>query len=225
MEKQFSDEQIDRVMARLVQPDDELVDQIADSPQLWWAVQTNVAQEKETELSPWPPIQKIWRWLAIAAPVAAGLVITVIWLAGSSRVEQPVALNEVPVVEGTTMLAVDTPGADQSISGDQETSDGVTRNIAPVIPQKTTRAAQKTFTKSVAKRETQKPVEIKTDFIALTYAQAPASGQVVRVKVPSAMMVSLGLVETVERPTRLVDAEVVLGDDGMTHAIRFIRNQ
>ena len=224
MKKQFSDEQLDRVMARLVQSDEERVDQIADSPQLWWAVQTNIAREKETKLSPWPPIQKFWRWLAIGAPVAAGLVIAVIWFVGSLQVEQPLALNEMTVFGQPSVISVNTPGADQSISGDQEPSEVVKRNIAPVIAQKTTRA-RKTLPKTVARRETRKPVEIKTDFIALTYAQAPASGQIVRVQVPSAMMVSLGLMDSVKKPSELVDAEVVLGDDGMTHAIRFIRNQ
>ncbi|MBK9768379.1 MAG: hypothetical protein IPP63_15940 [Chloracidobacterium sp.] len=45
----------------------------------------------------------------------------------------------------------------------------------------------------------------------------------VRVRVPSEMMVTLGLVNSVEKPTSMVDAEVVIGDDGQTHAIRFIR--
>jgi hypothetical protein len=37
------------------------------------------------------------------------------------------------------------------------------------------------------------------------------------------MMVSLGLVESVKKPNDLVDAEVLVGDDGLTRAIRFIR--
>jgi hypothetical protein len=68
-----------------------------------------------------------------------------------------------------------------------------------------------------------KPAEIKTEFIALSYARDPESGQIVRVKVPSSMMVSLGLVVSVEKPSDLVDAEVLVGDDGLTRAIRFIR--
>jgi hypothetical protein len=67
-----------------------------------------------------------------------------------------------------------------------------------------------------------KSAEIKTDFIALSYARNPDSGQIVRVRVPSSMMVTLGLVATVEKPSNLVDAEVLVGDDGLTRAIRFI---
>jgi hypothetical protein len=65
--------------------------------------------------------------------------------------------------------------------------------------------------------------EVKTDFIALSYARDPDSGQIVRVRVPSSMMVSLGLVTSVKQPAELVDAEVLVGDDGLTRAIRFIR--
>ena len=36
-------------------------------------------------------------------------------------------------------------------------------------------------------------------------------------------MVSLGLVANVKQPSDLVDAEVLVGDDGLTRAIRFIR--
>ena len=68
-----------------------------------------------------------------------------------------------------------------------------------------------------------KRTEIKTDFIALTYARDPDSGQIVRVRVPSSMMVTLGVVATVKKPTDMVDAEVLVGDDGLTRAIRFIR--
>ena len=78
-------------------------------------------------------------------------------------------------------------------------------------------------TSPARRREFETPNEIKSDFIALSYARNPESGQIVRVKVPSSMMVTLGLVSSVEKPANLVDAEVVVGDDGMTHAIRFIR--
>jgi len=84
---------------------------------------------------------------------------------------------------------------------------------------------KKTLPRTLVAAKIKTREEVKTDFISLTYAQQPSSGQVLRVKVPSAMMVELGVVPTVEKPTSLVDAEVLVGDDGMTHAIRFIRGQ
>ena len=65
--------------------------------------------------------------------------------------------------------------------------------------------------------------ETKTDFIALSYAADTESGQIVRVKVPSSMMVSLGVATNVEKESKMVNAEVVIGDDGLARAIRFIR--
>ena len=79
--------------------------------------------------------------------------------------------------------------------------------------------ANRVFNSPVA----QKSTEIKTDFIALSYARNPDSGQIVRVRVPSSMLVTLGLVASVAKPSNLVDAEVLVGDDGLTRAIRFIR--
>jgi hypothetical protein len=89
-------------------------------------------------------------------------------------------------------------------------------------------AMQRTHTISlprtlVAKSSSSTATEIKSEFIALAYARSPESGQLIRVKVPSSMMVSLGVVPTVNDPSKLIDAEVLVGDDGLTHAIRFIR--
>ena len=82
----------------------------------------------------------------------------------------------------------------------------------------------KELNKSSKKTDLPKTVEeTKTDFIALSYAANTDSGQIVRVKVPSSMMVSLGVATNVEKGSDLVNAEVVIGDDGLARAIRFIR--
>ena len=62
------------------------------------------------------------------------------------------------------------------------------------------------------------------DFIALSYGADAESGQIVKVKVPSSMMVSLGVAQNVKKGSELVNAEVVVGDDGLARAIRFIRS-
>lgn len=62
-----------------------------------------------------------------------------------------------------------------------------------------------------------------TDFIALSYADKSESGQILRVKVPSAMMVTLGVVSEVRNSAELVSADVVVGDDGLARAIRFVK--
>lgn len=67
--------------------------------------------------------------------------------------------------------------------------------------------------------------ESATEFIPLMYwpdASTLESGRVVRIKVPRATLVSFGLPMNAERAGELVKAEVVLGDDGLARAIRFI---
>ncbi len=65
--------------------------------------------------------------------------------------------------------------------------------------------------------------ETKSDFIALSYAANSESGQIVRVKVPRSMMVSLGVTTNVEKNSELVTAEVIVGEDGSARAIRFVQ--
>ncbi len=67
--------------------------------------------------------------------------------------------------------------------------------------------------------------ESATEFIPLMYwpeASALESSRVVRIKVPRATLVSFGLPMNAARAGELVNAEVVLGDDGLARAIRFI---
>ena len=103
------------------------------------------------------------------------------------------------------------------------------KNIEPkskfVVKNQTAGLSTKEANKSSRKESLPKTAteETKTDFIALSYAANTDSGQIVRVKVPSSMMVSLGVATNVEKESELVSAEVVIGDDGLARAIRFIR--
>jgi hypothetical protein len=65
--------------------------------------------------------------------------------------------------------------------------------------------------------------EVATNFIPLSYLPATESGQIIRVKVPRSMMVSLGVTTNTERGAELVNAEVVVADDGGARAIRFLK--
>jgi hypothetical protein len=68
--------------------------------------------------------------------------------------------------------------------------------------------------------------EIATDFIALTHDArevASAGGQLVRVELPRSALVRFGLPMDVERASERVKADVMLGEDGIARAIRFVR--
>ncbi len=226
MQKEFSDQQLDQLMRSLVNQaslDENAVAEIAESPTLWWGVQRHIKGGDESTSSPWPPSVAIRRWLTIVVPSMAAAALVLAFFMMRTPVV-PVERVLAPTMTSDAETTA-TPVSPASVVTDSKT---VTALAVP-SKQSGTQKASTTQTKPKAVARTATPVvakastEVKTDYIALTYAGNPDSGQVVRVKVPSSMMVSLGLVSSVEKPTRLVDAEVVVGDDGQTHAIRFIR--
>jgi hypothetical protein len=68
--------------------------------------------------------------------------------------------------------------------------------------------------------------ETVTDYIPLTYladATAVESGIVVRVELSPSALIAMGLPVNVERTDSRVKADVVLGDDGVARAVRFVQ--
>jgi hypothetical protein len=68
--------------------------------------------------------------------------------------------------------------------------------------------------------------EYATDFIPLSYGgfQKPMeSGEVVRLEIPRSALIAFGLPVNVEQADAPVEAELLLGEDGMARAIRFLR--
>ncbi len=223
MRKQFTDEQLDQMMRTLVSDaalNKAEVNEIADSPQMLWAVKRQINQQKELSVSPWPPIAKFWRWLMIGVPTAAAAALLISFI-----VFKPI--NEVGVagIIPVNNVASSQPKATEEPTVAKVENNKVGRKSITTVPVKFTtpkHVVNKTFLNPIVAKATSK-TEIKTEFIALSYARNPESGQIVRVRVPSSMMVTLGLVANVEKPSNLVDAEVLVGDDGLSRAIRFIR--
>jgi hypothetical protein len=68
--------------------------------------------------------------------------------------------------------------------------------------------------------------EIATDFLPLTYGAATnleEGGRMVRVELPHSALATLGLPVNLDRSNERVKADVLLGVDGLAHAIRFVR--
>lgn len=224
MKKQPSDEQLDQLMRTLVTDaslDDSAINEIADSPTLWWSVQREINVQKEMH-SPWPPALR--RWLMFGVPALAAFALMSIFVFGPTgeKMEQAGVQQNVT----TATAEIWSPfGAEPAAPAINIPQPNLTR-VAKQVKRPTAAVPAGVRKKPAAHDRTTpaaKDTEIRSDFIALSYARRPESGQVVRVKVPSSMMVTLGLVSFVEKPSNLVDAEVVVGDDGTTHAIRFIR--
>jgi hypothetical protein len=68
--------------------------------------------------------------------------------------------------------------------------------------------------------------EYATDFIPLSYGgvrKPMESGEVVRLEMPRSALIAFGLPVNVEHADTPVKAELLLGEDGMARAIRFVR--
>jgi hypothetical protein len=68
--------------------------------------------------------------------------------------------------------------------------------------------------------------EIATDFLPMSYGSTvnlQDGGQMVRVELPRSAMASFGLPVNMDRANEKVKADVLLGLDGVAHAIRFVR--
>ncbi len=226
MKRELSDEQLDKLMRKFVKDasaDDSTIDEVVDSPALWWAVQRRINAEASSTSSPWPP-NIIWRWLMIGAPAAAALALLISFIvfrpagSGVERVQNAVTPTAAATIANKRVQPSSIPVIDP-IDSQERIASKISRTTI-----KDHNAIAKQKPKKIKEPTTdEKASVIKTDFIALSYARDPESGQIVRVKVPRSMMVTLGLVASVEKPANLVDAEIILGDDGLTRAIRFIR--
>jgi hypothetical protein len=85
--------------------------------------------------------------------------------------------------------------------------------------------ARKAFPKQAARLAPPETAEVATDFIPLTSnaeISALESGQLVRVLLPRTAMASYGLPFNQERADVPVSAQVLIGQDGVARAIRFL---
>ncbi len=244
MDRKLSDEQLDRIAKDLLSDfalDDEPLDEIAESPRLWWSVRNHLEAERARREKSW---LAAFRWPipvfgALAIVLCFGL--TALFLNSKNDSNQPVA-KENPLQNrmeekfnssdySTNVLSSgnsEKPEISKNSVSKPAPEKVSVKNIEPkprfVTRNQTVELSTKQLSKSSKKTGLPKPTEeTKTDFIALSYAANSESGQIVRVKVPSSMMVSLGLATNVEKESELVSAEVIIGDDGLARAIRFIR--
>jgi hypothetical protein len=68
--------------------------------------------------------------------------------------------------------------------------------------------------------------EIATDFMPVSYGDNLNdidNGRIVRVEMPRSALAQFGLPVNMERPNERIKADVLIGDDGMARAIRFVR--
>lgn len=233
MNKNFSDEQLDQILRQIVKDsvlskDD--IDEIAESPNLWWNVQRNIKEAKENRRRGWIPTWLDWRvaaFASVALVVCFGLILFVNSRGGEILAE----VNAVGISVPNTPKVINPEIAQetQTVEKEQITETTLKPKTSPKKfvsskPESNLTASIKPVKRLVNQAKVQpKTEEIKTDFIALNYSPAAESGQIMKVKVPRSMMITLGVTTKVENSTELVNAEVLVGDDGLARAIRFIQ--
>jgi hypothetical protein len=166
------------------------------------------------------------RWLYAAASVAAiALIVTLFALAASrARDAQPQkAANPGPSIPDEPRPASPKP---------EVLSSTETKAVAINAPDRRPGSADRTRSVRRSKPKVNDPnagvavAEIATEFIPLMNREALAQmdgGQIMRVELPRSALMSFGLPMDMERATERIKADVVVGNDGLARAIRFVR--
>jgi hypothetical protein len=246
MDRKLSDEQLDKIAKNLLNDfalDDETLDEIAGSPKLWWSVRNQIETEKTRREKRWffAFRPQMLAFGALASVICFGLAALLLNFKTDSDLasaqqnsvqtsfEEKIKTPENPTVAALPKNDLKNPEVSKKSESNPASAKVSVKNAEPqtkmIAKNQMSEAAAKQ-TKNASRKESlpkAATAETKTDFIALSYAANTDSGQIVRVKVPSAMMVSLGVATNVEKESKLVSAEVIIGDDGLARAIRFIR--
>jgi hypothetical protein len=158
------------------------------------------------------------QWVYAASAIAAVFVLAFALAALRWRA---VASAETPVRTIASNSGVtETPGVLVPVAG---SSSGAQQLVpSPIKPNRNRRRLPSVTTKVSADVSSK---EIVTDFIPVMYG-APGvepGSQIVRVELPRSAMASFGLPVNMDRADQRVKADVLLGVDGLAHAIRFVQ--
>jgi len=172
-----------------------------------------------------------WAYVAVGA-AAVAVIVMLLSLSGSrSQVSQPAvpekATGADPAVPPTHENRFAAP--EPALS---PVTDGKKLAIVDRAPTHGKGAPRRMTNASQSNRAVNKPdewisyAEIATDFFPLMNRDSLGqldSGQVMRVELPRSALMSFGLPMNMERANERIKADVVIGDDGLARAIRFVR--
>jgi hypothetical protein len=147
------------------------------------------------------------RYAWIAAAIAASVAIVAV-----------VRISRTPSV-----TAPERPFISKAPAPEQVVPQAVQSTAARVRPKPRPRPAPPGVSASARERR-----EVTTDFFPIPYAPAMTQadyGQVIRVNVPANSMRTFGLPVREDRMFDRVQADVLMGEDGIARAIRFVRQQ
>lgn len=163
------------------------------------------------------------KWLYVAAGVAAvAALVLLLSLTVSRRPQQPVRQEAGPTT-AEDMSAPHTSPPQQAVAppndGHKRVSDRAPKYVR-------TRNGGRSKRGPTDLAESSRSTEIATDFFPLVNRESFSQldgGQVVRVELPRSALMSFGLPMNMERAHERIKADVVVGNDGLARAIRFVR--
>ena len=161
-------------------------------------------------------VRPVWRrhtayW--VAASIAAVLLIAVSVIALRGRVDPQRQITAVEQPKIQEALPKESPVVVEETPKPQE-----------VVAQKPRRRTPRRNANNEVANHVNR--EIATDFMPLGYLNAATlqdGGQIVRVELPRSALVNFGLPVNMDRYHERVKADVLLGVDGLAHAIRFVK--
>lgn len=155
--------------------------------------------------------QFVPRWLAaVAAGLAIVFMIGALWL---GRTSELIVQDTAIVPPAAPLWTPSQPESNATVAAPETKARSVATTRQPIRR----RSGQ---TNAWQERETA------SDFVPLTLAadeRALANGTLVRLEVPRARLVALGLPLPVESGREMVNAEVMVGDNGVAYAIRLVQ--
>jgi hypothetical protein len=168
-----------------------------------------------------PPRFAKRQWLYVAAAAAAVVVIVAMLALVASRTQK----SQQPVEQkaGTVVPRAPEESAPAHPPANPEPK------VATVDTERQSKRANRPRRASRTAEHLNEPTataEIATDFIPLMNRETLAEmdgGQVMRVELPRSALMSFGLPMDMERATERIKADVVVGNDGLARAIRFVR--
>ena len=234
-----SKERLDRIgqsVLRSLKVSEEEIEVVAGSPDLYDRLRLRIEAgagrwrgEGASANGRLSPVRRALRFITSQGPGQARVRERILWLAAVALVLlmtatlmlwRPRSSQQQSSVEESTSVKSAAVPRQEIESKTPATSSEMTQVSAPVAA---AGASRRTLPR---RRERSHSSEVATDFFPLTFiadSTASQSGQVVRVRIPRSALVSFGLPMNVERAGELVKADVVIGDDGLARAIRFIQ--
>lgn len=206
-EQDRANEALCRSIFAAANADEEQLEAAAAAPFLYQRIRNEIAQHTDwtTIASPRWADWFTWRW--------AGLALAVLLLA--------VGLRQLWPPRVATPVARLATAAPPTIPTSEAESSTVRGGAAPVL-RASAQPAPTRARRPAAPR--QSPGEVISDFIPLTYVAdvAAVGGHLIRIEVTPSTLASLGFPLPSASNKEWVKADVMLGDDGLARAIRFV---